>query len=86
MKEILDAISVVFETLEKIDVRGLRNRKAVVLAQETLIAAYRKLEKLANEGDCNAKNSNGHSESVSVDAGEDTRGDKGVLRKCKADV
>lgn len=82
MDEILDVISVVYATLDKIDVRGLRDRKAVVLAQENLIAAYRKLEKLAKEADSNAQNDNGNGESVSADAGEDTRGDEGVLREC----
>lgn len=82
MEEILDIIDSVFNVLDRVDVRGLKDRKAVVLAQENLIAAYHKLEKLAKEVDCNAQNGNGDGKSVSADAGEDTRGDEGVLREC----
>lgn len=65
---IISIIDSVFGTLSLIDVRGYKDRKAVVKAQDGLIQVYKALEAMREKEDANAEHSDCNGESGTADS------------------
>lgn len=63
INEIIENLDLVYRVLDRIDVRGYKDRKAVVLAQEILVAECRKLKTIKKEAVEHAEHCDGDGES-----------------------